>query len=274
MPRARRIAILLLASYSRDQHCAAFRLTPGARRGVVRCSATKIQGDSDKNIQAPTGTVVLAGGKARLFREGNPLVYGGAIANVLGSPAPGDVVDVIDGKKNLIGWGVFNGESMYRVRMMARRGEAAAAHRDLSKLLRMRLTSAKAARAAIGLPSPATTAYRCVNGEGDRLSGLVVDVYGDIVCVSSSALWVEVHQEAVLAAVSAVFGDGFEVVWRRSEGRLEQDGWTSGGGNGGKNGAAAATMAADGGVGAGASGEEDHEEGNDGEAAQGAAAAP
>lgn len=36
-----------------------------------------------------------------------------------------------------------------------------------------------------------------VNGEGDRLSGLVIDVYGNVVVVQSSALWVEVRGSSV-----------------------------------------------------------------------------
>jgi hypothetical protein len=38
--------------------------------------------------------VVLKGGKARLFRDGHPLVYGGAVDRVVGRPPPktGDMV--------------------------------------------------------------------------------------------------------------------------------------------------------------------------------------
>ena len=35
------------------------------------------------------------------------------------------------------------------------------------------------ARDAINLPNKDTNCYRLVNGEGDRLSGLVVDVYAE-----------------------------------------------------------------------------------------------
>lgn len=38
-------------------------------------------------------------------------------------------------------------------------------------------------RACLGLPSATTNAYRLVNSEGDRLSGLIVDVLGDVVVV-------------------------------------------------------------------------------------------
>ena len=42
--------------------------------------------------------------------------------------------------------------------------------------------------------------------EGDRLSGLVVDVLGDAVVVASSAAWVELHRPLVEAALLQVLG--------------------------------------------------------------------
>jgi PUA-like domain len=62
--------------------------------------------------------VVLKRGKARLFREGQPMVYGGAVDRVVGRPAPaaGDPVLLADGADAVIGWGIFNPNSMFRVR--------------------------------------------------------------------------------------------------------------------------------------------------------------
>lgn len=67
---------------------------------------------------------------------------------------------------------------------------------------------------------------RLVNGEGDRLSGLVIDVFAGVVGVSSSAVWVEAFRPEIEAALGEVFGaDATEIIWRRSDGRLQQDGW-------------------------------------------------
>lgn len=67
---------------------------------------------------------------------------------------------------------------------------------------------------------------RLVNGEGDRLSGLVVDVFAGVIGVSSSAVWVEAFRPEIETALVEVFGtDASEVIWRRSDGRLQQDGW-------------------------------------------------
>lgn len=65
-----------------------------------------------------TAKVVLKRGKGRLFRDGHPLVYSGAIDRVEGRPPPiaGDAVLLADGAGQAIGWGVFNPISMFRVR--------------------------------------------------------------------------------------------------------------------------------------------------------------
>ena len=176
---------------------------------------------------AHRASVVLAGGKARLFRAGNPLVFSRAVAAIRGSPGVGDVVDVVDGAENRVGWGVFNPFSMYRVRMLAHEADdpALADQRDVAALLRARIAACVDVRRACGLPSEETTAYRLVNGEGDRLSGLMVDVFGGTAVVISSAVWLEMRRAAVREALLAVEGID-AVVWRRNEARLKQDGWT------------------------------------------------
>ena len=144
------------------------------------------------SVAKAVATVRLAGGKARLFKNGHPLVFGGAVGSVSGSPGAGEVVDVVDGKANLVGWGVYNPHSMYRVRLLAAAHEEEhIGHRDLKALLRHRLASAQQLRSACGLPSASTNAYRLVNSEGDRLSGLTVDVFGGTAVAVTSALWLE-----------------------------------------------------------------------------------
>ena len=151
------------------------------------------------------------------------MVFGKAVQSVVGEPAAGTVVDVLDGAGSLIGWGVFNPSSMYRVRLLATIEPQLLEHRDLSILLRYRLEAAAQLRQACGLPSESTSAYRLVNSEGDRLSGLQVDVFARQAVAVSSALWVEQRREMVRAALLELDGID-EVVWRRNEARLKQDG--------------------------------------------------
>ncbi|CAN0344389.1 unnamed protein product [Ascophyllum nodosum] len=115
---------------------------------------------------------------------------------------------------------------MYRVRVLAREGEPLANTRDVETLVRARLRTARDTRRVVGIPNADTNTYRLVNGEGDRLSGLVVDVFADVIGVSSSAVWVEAFRSEVEAALRQEFGaEATTIVWRRSDGRLQQDGW-------------------------------------------------
>ena len=175
-------------------------------------------------LEAP-GRVTLVSGKARLFKSGNPLVFSGAVKRVEpGSLRAGDIVDVVDGADKLLGWGVYNPHSMYRVRLLASDEPALLEHRDMSELVAHRIRSAAAVRSAAGLPSEETTAYRLINGEGDRLSGLMVDVFDGVAVVVSSALWLERYRDEVSAAISSLPTVN-RLEWRRSEARLKKDGW-------------------------------------------------
>jgi 23S rRNA G2069 N7-methylase RlmK/C1962 C5-methylase RlmI len=171
-----------------------------------------------------TPKVILEKGKARLFQDGNPLIYGGAVKEVVGDPQAGDEVIVNDHMGNPLGRGVFNPYSQYRVRMMARTYESLY-ELPFEDLIKKRIEQAIAVRSAITLPSSENSVYRLINGEGDRLGGLVVDVLGTTIVAQSSAYWVERHKKSIEAAILSTIKSQ-KLVWRRAEGRLKQDGYT------------------------------------------------
>jgi len=180
---------------------------------------------------APPARVVLKGGKARLFtgENANPLVYNGAIDRVVGRPAPnvGDVVILTDGTgEKALGWGVFNPNSTYRVRILVGADEEAFHNPNLESLIDQRIAQAVQLRRLLGLPhttSSATTVYRLVNSEGDRLSGLIVDVLGDVIVISSCAAWVEQHKETIQDALRKHIA-GKTIIWRPAVEMLKQEG--------------------------------------------------
>ena len=71
-----------------------------------------------KAYESGMPAVTLASGKANIFMDGNPIVYGGAIDLIKNDPKDGQVVGVLDHNQRPIGWGTFNSSSMFRVRMM------------------------------------------------------------------------------------------------------------------------------------------------------------
>jgi 23S rRNA G2069 N7-methylase RlmK/C1962 C5-methylase RlmI len=54
---------------------------------------------------------------------------------------------------------------------------------DVPALVDLRVRQAVALRVTLGLPSDATNVLRLLNSEGDRLSGVIADMLGDVVVV-------------------------------------------------------------------------------------------
>ncbi|KAL0363067.1 UNVERIFIED_CONTAM: Ribosomal RNA large subunit methyltransferase I [Sesamum calycinum] len=172
--------------------------------------------------------VVLKKGKTQLFRDGSPMVYSGAVDRIIGRPPPvtGDVVLVADGTEKPIGWGLYNSVSMFCVRLMQLDDEAArdpSCVLNVDKLLETRINDAVALRERLRLPSSRTDAYRLVNSEGDRLSGLVVDVFGDKAVIASSAAWVEKYKQQIKVCISRV-NNIKHITWRPSIDILKEEG--------------------------------------------------
>ncbi|KAL3508238.1 hypothetical protein ACH5RR_027639 [Cinchona calisaya] len=172
--------------------------------------------------------VVLKKGKTQLFRDGSPMVYSGAVDRILGRPPPktGDAVLVADGTQKPIGWGFYNSASMFCVRLMQLEEEASkdpSCAMNVEKLLETRICAAIELRKNLGLPSAHTNAYRLVNSEGDRLSGLIVDVFGDLAVIASSAAWVERYKQHIKACISRSIKIN-HINWRPSIEILKEEG--------------------------------------------------
>ncbi|KAL7217505.1 hypothetical protein ACSBR2_010871 [Camellia fascicularis] len=172
--------------------------------------------------------VVLKKGKTQLFKNGSPIVYSGAVDRIIGRPPPktGDIVLVADGTEKPIGWGLYNSISMFCVRLMQLEEEAArdpSCALNIEKLLETRIHAAIQLRRSLGLPSANTNAYRLVNSEGDRLSGLIIDIFGDLAVIASSAAWVEKYKPQIKACISGL--DGINCIsWRPSIEILKEEG--------------------------------------------------
>ena len=140
----------------------------------------------------PTATVILKPRRARPFFGRHPWVLDSAVARVDGDPADGSVVDLLTHDGTFVARGLWNAQSRLRVRLYA--FDAGVALDDA--LWRSRLEAAFALRRSLGLADPAG-ACRLVNSEGDHLSGLIIDRYGDYLAVQITALAMEPRLEAI-----------------------------------------------------------------------------
>jgi len=170
-------------------------------------------------------------------------------------------------QSQLIGYGVFNPNSMYRVRLLChdtihptltkeirsmrklvQRGkgeEDDMNNLQLKMILERKVNDAINTRLSLNLPSEGSTdTYRLLNGEGDGLSGLVVDILGgSTAIVMSSAAWVELHKDIILQVLEEKLNNhpsyvdtDVDIVWRNTPSRLKQDGYlVEGSGNNEEN---------------------------------------
>lgn len=134
-----------------------------------------------------TGTVYLRSVSFGTF------IYRNMIARVEGSPSPqaGDIVAVIDRRGELFGWAFFHPRSMITLRMISH-GPA----RPAESLIADRVRQAVRLRREVLALDAVSDTYRLVHAEGDGLSGLIADKFGDYVVIElfSMAMFRRIHQ--------------------------------------------------------------------------------
>jgi 23S rRNA (cytosine1962-C5)-methyltransferase len=138
--------------------------------------------------------LVLKRGKERVVSNRHPWIFAGAIAKESG-PADAPLADLVDDDGNVIASGFHSRHSQIRLRALTFGGEALT-----PELLRARILAAVARRASI-LGGEATDCARVIHAEGDELSSLVVDKYGDLLVVEIANSGVEQLQPLVVEAL-------------------------------------------------------------------------
>jgi 23S rRNA (cytosine1962-C5)-methyltransferase len=125
-------------------------------------------------------TVELHRTHAGPVAAGHPWVYAQAVHRVSGTAEDGAEVVVVDPSGKGLGRGFWSADSAIPVRLLTRDPS-----RSLDEgFFAERLSQAVALRTLAQLPEPGVNdGYRLVHAEGDRLPGLVVDVYGDTAVV-------------------------------------------------------------------------------------------
>ena len=147
--------------------------------------------------------IYLKPGKELPILRFHPWVFSGAVARIDGHPADGDLAEVYERGGKLLGVGHFHHGSI-AVRMLS--FEAA----DLTNLPFWveKFRKAAAARQAIGLLHHATTnCFRLAHGEGDGLSGLIVDVYGHTAVLQCHSIGMHRQRQLLAEAVRTVLGE-------------------------------------------------------------------
>lgn len=130
-----------------------------------------------------TKKIILKPGKEKAIRQRHHWIFSGAIAHYP-EFVDGEILPVESAKGELLGSGYFNRKSGITGRMLAFDSTPPL------EALESNLNQALALRASL-LASEQTTAYRLVNAEGDRLPGLIIDKYEDIIVLQIGTLGME-----------------------------------------------------------------------------------
>ncbi|HAP38840.1 MAG TPA: rRNA large subunit methyltransferase I, partial [Nitrospira sp.] len=123
-------------------------------------------------VTGSTGKVLLTAERDQPRYYGHLWVFDTNVADVLGTPAPGDLVDVYTYRKRFLGRGLFNPHSKIRVRLLTFQEEPVD-----EAFFAARLRAAATLRRTV---TPHANACRLVHGESDLLPGLVVDRFADV----------------------------------------------------------------------------------------------
>ena len=126
--------------------------------------------------ETPTGVVTLARAN-EIAGTGHLWIYAGFVHAVRGQPVTGDLVDVVMPSGRFYARGLYNPASKIRVRILTFQEEPIT-----PAFWRERIAQAVRLRTRI---ASETTAYRLIYGEADRLPGLIVDRYDDVLVMQT-----------------------------------------------------------------------------------------
>ena len=147
----------------------------------------------------------------------HPWVFSGAIAQIVGHPAEGDLVSVQAADGRLLACGHYQIGSI-AVRILSFDEDPTLPdfwERMLSRALRLREACGLASGAGV---SAGTNCYRLVHGEGDGLPGLIIDYYDGVCVLQAHSVGMFRAKNAIADALCAVYGDALKAVYDKSSG--------------------------------------------------------
>lgn len=163
-------------------------------------------------------SIILKKGKDIAIKRNHPWVFSGAIAEILGTVNDGDFVEVFDFHRNSLGFGHFHYGSI-AIRMLGK------SHENRPELLiQDRLRKAYFCRKGLGfIENAATNCFRLVHGEGDGLSGLIIDIYGPTAIVQCHTVGMHRMVQSIADALKVIFEEKLSVIYDKSRESLPEN---------------------------------------------------
>ena len=149
-------------------------------------------------------------------------MFSGAVAEIQGSPAEGDIVGVYSSD------GSFLAAGHYQIGSIAVRILSFDENVNNPDFWKIMIERAFLVRVAAGLASPLsdgevggdTDCYRLVHGEGDNLPGLIVDYYNGVCVMQAHSAGMFRSRKQICDALVSLYGDGLKAVYDKSSGTV------------------------------------------------------
>ncbi|MDR0681035.1 MAG: class I SAM-dependent rRNA methyltransferase [Dysgonamonadaceae bacterium] len=156
--------------------------------------------------------VYLNQGKEESLKRFHPWVFSGAIHHIDGVPEEGEIVEVYDSKENFLALGHCQIGSI-AVRVLGFEKES------IDKTFwKRRFETAYQLRKQLGLAGNANNnTYRLIHGEGDLLSGLIVDIYADTAVMQAHSPGMHIVRNELAGALKEVLGSSIKNIYYKSE---------------------------------------------------------
>lgn len=174
--------------------------------------------------------VILKKGREESLCRFHPWVFSGAIAEIQGSPAEGDLVSVHSSDGGVLAYGHYQIGSI-AVRILSFDDSALSPdyyENMLSRALQVRLACglAKIERFEGSTPvyhserreESLTNCYRLVHGEGDNLPGLIIDYYDGVCVLQAHSVGMFRAKKQISEALQKVYGATLKAVYDKSSG--------------------------------------------------------
>ena len=163
--------------------------------------------------------IILKRGREESLRRFHPWVFSGAIAEVQGNPAEGDLVAVHASDGSILAYGHYQIGSI-AVRVLS--FDESALRPDFWEIM---LSRAFQVRSAAGLHQGSddkavvnTNCYRLVHGEGDNLPGLIIDYYDGVCVMQAHSVGMFRAKKQISDALRKVYGESLKAVYDKSSG--------------------------------------------------------
>lgn len=164
--------------------------------------------------------VILKKGREESLLRFHPWVFSGAIAQIVGEPAEGDVVGVYSSSGDFLACGHYQIGSI-AVRILSFNDDALKPDyykNMIDSALHLRIAMGLAVKPGEDASGRKTNCYRLVHGEGDGLPGLIVDWYDGVCVMQAHSAGIFRAKKQVCEALKAVYGDSLKAVYDKSSG--------------------------------------------------------